>query len=434
MKINFLKEKNLDLLLISRTSISYFKLKSGKIFKSEVIKVNLYEKGIFQKDILESIVISLIKKYKLSVLGIIIHLPSIFYQRVTINKSSDPYQAIYNYLKVSLPLSLEKYNFFYKEDRYGISSTSSNYNVVFINKEIVENLLKIVEKHNLIPLFISPSLEVVYEYMLAKSIINFNGEYIVFFVDNDILLVLLIKQLRIEKVLLEEIDIESSNLDLIINRFYSFLKMNASNDVKVVFSAEKDLSNLFNNISSQTISIAKPFEILISGSNFLFEKVFSDQEFIDFLPIKSYSAYFLTRLPSIIFFLTFYLFSVFVVISTVFLIFNFFFNKEIATLSKNQLNQIVPLEIENKINSLLKLEDKIDYQIITNFDKIKSIINLENLKNLSLNDFKNLSFSIITKKDNLEKIKFEINQIFPEIKLIQEENISDTEVKLNYSF
>ena len=435
MKLEIFKEKVSDVISISQKRLLYFRLKSGKVIKTDAVEANFFNQGIFQKENLEKALSVLIKKHKLTVLGIILHWPNIIYQRITLPRNPNPYEAILNYLKVSFPLSLERYTFFYKEDKYELSPTISNYNLFFIPKEIIDNLLVIIEKKNLVPLFISPSLEVIYQYFLAKSIIDFSGEYMIFYLDNDLLIVFLVKKLRIEKMLIEEIDFEKTNLNLIMARFYNFLKTNVGSEAKVLIFSEKEI-NQFSEISHpQIIFVKKPLEIFAEGSKLIFEKVFTDKEFIDFLPIKSYSAYFLNRLPSIIAFLTVYLVAAFFIVSSIFLIFNFSFHNQIKNLNREITTIKSPsTEVLTQFDQLLAIKEKFNPQILENFGKIKKITALSGFEKVDFQDFQKLSFSLKISKKDLEKIRFSVSRLFPEVKLIQEENISDEEVRLNYSF
>lgn len=436
MKIELAREKVYDLLLIENNSLSYFKFKDrGEVLKNEVIESNLYLHGIFQRENLDRAISLLIKKHKLKVLGIVLNLPNLLYQRITLPRSANPYEAILNYLKVSFPLSLEKYVFFYKEDKYGLSPTLSNFNIFFTPNEIIDNLLRIIEKYNLIPLFIVPSLEVIYHYLLRKSLIDFNEEYIIFCFQPKMMISFLIKNLRMEKVIIEEIDLEKVDLNLIIARFYNFLKTNVGPEAKVLFFSEKTISPL-PEISHQQITFnLKPLTIFLEGSNFIFSKVFADQEIVDFLPIKSYSAYFLNRLPSIIIFLSVYLLSIFFIVSSLFLVFNLKFKKEIKNLSEETLKiRVSESDLENKFFQLSELLKNLNLKTLENFAKIKKIASLNNLEKIDLENFEKLNFSLKVQKTDVEKIKFQMNQLFPEIKLIQEEVISENEVRLIYGF
>lgn len=436
MKIEIFKEKIYDLVWINKNNITYFKVeRTGKILASEIFEVNLFSQGIFQKQNLESGLSLLIKKHQLKVLGIVLNLPNILYQRVTLPRTPNPYEAILNYIKVSLPLSLEKYTFFYKEDKYKLEPTVSNFHLTFASKEVIDHLMSIINKHNLIPLFIVPSLEAIFQYILAKPLIDFNDEYIVFFLNKEMIITFLIKNLRIEKIIHEEIDLERVDLNLVINRFYNFFKSQLSPEGKILFLSEEKLAP-FSEISHQQLFFVQPVtDILIGGSKLIFEKVFSDQEFIDFLPIKSYSAYFFNRLPSIIIFLSIYLFAVFFVISGIFLSINLKLKNNLSDLN-GELKTLTAIEsqAETEVKQILEIPEKLDLQIIKNFDKINKILNFNNFEKISLENFNKINFFLKVKQQDIERVKFEVSRNFPEVKLIQEEALSPDEVRLNYSF
>ncbi len=435
IKIEFFKEKIYDLIWINRNSIIYFKIeKTGKIIDSEVIEVNLLNQGIFQKENLEKGLSFLAKKQKVSTLGIVLNLPNVLYQKITLPRVANPYEAILNYIKVSFPLPLEKYTFFYKEDKYRLEPTISNFNLTFIPREIIDTLLRIIEKYNLIPLFITPSLSAIFQYLLAHSIIDFNDEYLVFFIDQELMTVFLIKNLRIEKVIVEEINPDQVDLNIVIYRFYNFLKPHITTEGKILFFSAYKLSS-FSEISHQQLFFDQsPSEIFIEGSKLIFEKTFLDQEFIDFLPIKPYSAYFLNHLTSIIIFLSAYIFAIFIICSGIFLYFNFKLQNEINKLKEKIKPASFQLQAENQINQLLDIAKNFNPQILENFVKIKEVINFSDFEKLDFDNLNKITFSLRVKKENLETIKSQINQTFPEIKLIQEEIVFENEVRLRYSF
>lgn len=436
MKLNLFEEKFYDLILISPRSIAYFRLEKNKIsfkvLKSEIINIPLIEQGILKFENLEKGIVFFIDKYKLKELGIVFNLPNIIFQRISLPRGGNPQEVITNYLRTTFPLPLEKYTFFYKEDKYKLSPVLSNFNIFFIEKNRIDSILSIIEKFNIIPLFISPSFEVVYQYLLSKSLIDFNEEYLVFFVDQNLIVSFFIKNLRIEKLISEEIDLNNVNLDLIILRIYNFLKPNLSPEAKIIFL---DLGKNYPEISHQQVFLnLQPLEILLEGSFQIFNKVFSDQEFVDFLPLKSYSAYFLNKLPSVIIFLSVYLIFLFVIFSGLYLVFNFALEKEISNLKQAQLTLVEQKNYKEQLEKFLNINKDLNLQIWENFDKIKNVLQINDFDYLNYSLNQATLFSLKTKKNDLEKTKRDLSQKFPQLKLIQEEEISNEEVRLIYSF
>lgn len=429
----FLKEKIYDLILLESKSISYFQFRKNKKTKEEKIEIELFKNGIFQKDSVESVLLTFIKKYKFNILGIIFHLPNILYQKIVLPRSSDPLNAITNYLKVSSPLSLDKYSFFFKENRQHSDAKTSAFEIIFVPKEIIDSLLKMTEKHNLVPLFITPSIEAVYQYLVGNSFIYFGEEYVFFIIDEYTLTVMLIKNFRIEKVIIDEINIENIGLSSLIGKFYSFLKVNLIPESKIIFFNIKEISQPLNIISHQQIFFkVKPKDIILEGSKIIFERAFNDRDIIDFSPVKPRNAYFLNKLPSIIIFLAVYLFLIFFIISGVFLVFNFKFNGEIKNLNSQLAKfQVGQKDAKNQIFQLLEITKNLDIQKIENFDKMKKILSLNNLQKVTLNLDKSLIFSLKVKKKDVAKEKNRINKNFPDFDLV-EESTSKDEVILIY--
>lgn len=429
----FLKEKIYDLILLENKSISYFQFKKNKKIKEEKVEIELFKNGIFQKDSVESILLTFIKKYKFNVLGIIFHLPNILYQKIVLPKSSDPLNAITNYLKVSSPLSLDKYSFFFKENKQHADLKTSVFEVIFVPKEIIESLLKITEKHNLVPLFITPSIEAIYQYLVAKSLIYFGEEYVFFIINEHTLTVILVKNFRIEKVIIDEINRENIDLLSLIGKFYNFLKVNLSSETKIIFFNIKEVTQSLSIINHQQIFLKiNPQDVFLEGSKIIFERVFNDRDVIDFSPVKPRSAYFLNKLPSTIIFLAVYLLLIFVIISSIFLVFNFKFNREIEHLNSQLMKiQVGQKDVEKQIFQLLEITKNVDIQKVENFVKIKKILNLDNLQKVTLNSDKSLIFYLKVKKKDIAKEKSKINKNFPDFDLV-EELISKDEVILLY--
>ena len=435
MKIDFFKEKYLDLLIINNKSLDYFKItqEKGKIkvLKSERIEINIYSQGVFNFPNTESALQAILKKHKLNELGIILNLPNIIFQKINLPRGTLIKEAILNYLKTNLPLAIEKYALFYKEDKYHGLPTIAMVNVFLISKEIIDSLLSIVEKYNLIPLFISPSIEIFYHYLLNKTLLDFNEEYLIFLLEENTLISLFIKNLKLEKVILEEYDPEKTNLDLIIYRVYNFLKPEIKKTTKIIFFIEEKKD--FPEITEQKMFFPlKTINIVLEGSYFTFLSVLKDKKIIDFSPLKNYMAYFLNRFPSIITFLSAYLFILSLLISTIYFIFQNNFQKEIKNLSTQAKNISLDQNLQSQLETFNKIIEKLNLETFSKFSSIEKLINFNNLENFNFYS-QELNFSLKVPKQNIEKIKFEISQKFPQAKII-EETILENEVILKYSF
>ena len=434
MKIDLFREKYLDLLIIDTNNLSYFKIfkekTKTKVLKSEKIEINIFSRGIFYFSNLEVALQSILKKYKLTELGVVLNLPNIIFQKINLAREIGAKEAIVNYLKTFLPLPIEKYYFFYKEDKYRGSPTLATFNVFLISKEIIESILNIIEKNNLIPIFISPSIEISFQYFINKNILNFDEDYLIFLLEENTLLVFLISNFRLEKVILEEYNSEKISLDLLISRVYDFLKPLIKTTTKIIFfMKERD----FPEITQEKIFYpTPPIDVFIEGGYYTFLNVLREKQIIDFSPLKNYTAYFLNRLPSIIIFLSVYILILTLGISISYFAFQNKFKKEIKTLSseiKNiSSNENIQIQLENFKNVVSQL----------NSDFLSKFYTLEKIKDLPGFEFFNLSsegliFSLKTEIKEIEKIKFQVSQNFPQAKLI-EENTFEDKVILKYSF
>jgi hypothetical protein len=434
MIIDIFKEKYLDLLIINNTSISYFKITQEKtkikVLKSEKVEAKIFSQGVFYFTNLEPALQVILKKHKLTELGIILNLPNIIFQRINLTGTTGVKEALLNYLKTNFPLPIEKYSLFYKQEKYKTLPTLSSFNVFLVSKEIIDSLLAVIEKYNLIPIFISPSVEIFFQYLLSKTILSFNEEYLIFLLEENTLLVFLIRNLRLEKVILEEYDPEKINLDLLISRIYNFFKPELQSTTKIIFFMEK---RDFLEITQQKIFFPSPtINVFLEGSYFAFMNVFAEKQIIDFSPLKNYTAYFLNRLPSIVVFLSTYLLILLFLISISFFVFQNIFKKESKKLA-SEIKTIAPNEnIKTQLENFTKITSEINPDLFSKFSSLDKIKNLPGFESLNFSS-QGMIFSLMVENKEAEKIKFQISQDFPNSKLIEETTL-DNKVLLKYSF
>jgi hypothetical protein len=434
MKIDLFKEKYLDLLIINNQSVSYFKITQEKmkikVLKSERVEAKIFTQGVFYSANLESALQIILKKHKLTELGIILNLPNIIFQRITLAGATGAKEALLNYLKTKFPLPIEKYSLFYKQERYKTLPTVSTFNVFLISKEIIDFLLSVIEKYGLIPIFISPSIEIFFQYLLNKTILDFNEEYLIFLLEENTLLIFLIRNLRLERVILEEYNPEKIDFDLLISRIYDFLKPELKPTTKIIFFMEK---KDFPEIVQQKMFFPSPtINVFLEGGYFAFNNVLAEKQIIDFSPLKNYTAYFLNRLPSIIIFLSVYLLALLFLISISFFVFQNIFKKESKRLA-SEIKTISPKEdVGAQLENLKKITSELNPDIFSKFSSLEKIKNFSGFESLNFSS-QGLVFSLRVDNHEAEKIKFQISQDFPHSKLIEETNM-ENKVLLKYSF
>jgi hypothetical protein len=434
MKIDIFKEKYFDLLIINCGSVSYFKIGREKtkikVLKSERIETKIFSQGVFYFNNLEPILQVIFKKHKLTELGIILNLPNIIFQRINLTGTVTSKETILNYLKTTFPLPIEKYSLFYKQEKYKSLPTLSTFNIFLVSKEIVDSLLAVIEKYDLIPLFVSPSIEIFFQYLLNKTILDFNEEYLIFLLEENTLLSLLIRNLRLEKVILEEYNPEKINLNLLISRIYDFLKTELKTTTKIIFFMEK---RDFPQIVQQKIFFPSPtINVFLEGGYFAFNNILAERQIIDFSPLKNYTAYFLNRLPSITIFISVYLFILLFLTSISFFVFQNIFKKEIKNLA-SQIKIISPNEdTQTQLENFKKIISELNSDLFFKFSSLEKIKNLPGFESLNFSS-QGINFSLKVENKDAEKIKFQISQDFPNSKLI-EENIMENKVLLKYSF
>jgi hypothetical protein len=434
MKIDIFKEKYFDLLIINSRSLGYFKITQEKtkikILKSERVEAKIFSQGVFYFTNLEPALQVILKKHKLTELGIILNLPNIIFQRITLAGTTGVKEALLNYLKTNFPLPIEKYSLFYKQEKYKALPTLSTFNVFLISKEIIDSLLAVIEKYGLIPIFISPSVEIFFQYLLHKTILDFNEEYLIFLLEENTLLAFLIRNLRLEKVILEEYNPAKINLDLLISRIYDFLKPELKSTTKIIFFTEKkDFPEI---VQQKMFFPSPPINVFLEGGYFAFMNVFAEKQIIDFSPLKNYTAYFLNRLPSIIIFLSVYLFILLFLISISFFSFQSIFKKEIKKLSAEIKTISSKEDVQAQLENLKKITSELNQNLFFKFSSLKKIKNLPGFESLNFSSG-GFVFSLRVENKNVEKIKFQISREFPNSKLI-EETVMENKVLLKYSF
>ena len=434
MKIDIFKEKYFDLLIINNRSISYFKITQEKtkikVLKSERIEAKIFSQGVFYFANLEPALQIILKKHKITELGIVLNLPNIIFQRITLVGATGVKEALLNYLKTNFPLPIEKYSLFYKQEKYKTLPTLSTFNVFFISKEIIDFLLAVIEKYGLIPIFISPSIEIFFQYLLNKTILDFSEEYLIFLLEENTLLAFLIRNLRLEKVILEEYDPEKINLDLLISRIHDFLKPELKTTTKIIFFTEKkDFPEI---VQQKMFFPSQTINVFLEGSYFAFNNVLAEKQIIDFSPLKNYTAYFLNRLPSIIIFLSVYLFILLFLISISFFSFQSIFKKEIKKLSAEIKTISSKEDVQAQLENLKKITSELNQNLFLKFSSLEKIKNLPGFESLNFSS-QGLVFYLRVENKDAEKTKFQISQNFPNSKLVEESTI-ENKVLLKYSF
>jgi len=434
MKIDIFKEKYLDLLIINNTSISYFKITQEKtkikVLKSERVEAKIFSQGVFYFTNLEPALQVILKKHKLTELGIILNLPNIIFQRINLVGTTGVKEALLNYLKTNFPLPIEKYSLFYKREKYKSLPTLSTFNVFLISREIIDSLLAVIEKYGLIPIFISPSVEIFFQYLLNKALLDFNEEYLIFLLEENTLLALLISNLRLERVILEEYNPEKIGLDLLISRIYDFLKSELKPTTKIIFFMEK---KDFPEIVQQKIFFPAPtINVFLEGGYFAFNNVLAEKQIIDFSPLKNYTAYFLNRVPSIVVFLSIYLFILSFLISISFFVFQNIFTKESRKLASQIPSLSFKENLQNQLEILKKIASELKPDLFFKFSSLEKIKNLPGFESLNFSS-QGMVFSLKVEDKEAEKIKFQISRDFPNSKLI-EESTMENKVLLKYSF
>jgi hypothetical protein len=437
MKIDFFKEKYFDLIIINNKGIRYFKMEKENrkitVLKSDQINIDIYSQGIFSLSNLEIALQTLLNKHQLTELGIILNLPNIIFKRISLNRNATTKEAIWNYLKINLPLQIEKYSLFYKEDKYKTSPTMATFDVFLISKEIIDSLLGIIEKYNLLPIFIAPSVDIIFQYLLDKTIIDVDGEYLIFLLEENNLIVLLIRKMRVIKVILEEYDNQKTDLNFLITRIYDFLKNELKETAKIIFFMDKNQN--FSQITQQKIFLSVPAtNIFIEGCYITLSKILNEKQTINFLPFKNYTAYFLNRLPSIIIFLSAYIAILFLLTSTTFIVFNNILKKEIVRLNdelKILQTQSLKEQLLYELINFKKITDKINEETLNKFHSLEKIKQLSGFESFYF-DNQSINFSLQIDSLNNELVKNQIQQNIPQAKLI-EENILENKVVLKYS-
>lgn len=433
MKINL--KSTYNLLIIKENSLVFaegVKIKSVfKITKIKEVKVQIYNENTFNFSNLEKAILDFIKEEKLKSFGVIIDIPVFIFQKISINVSAVNPEGIANYLKINFPLPLERYIYVYKEESREKNYQISNVNIVFVAKEVISKIIEILQKHELIPLFISNSAESLYFYLIREAIISFNENYLIFIIRENNILVLVLENLRITKIFWEEIK-DYKEIKNIIQRFFNFIKTNLKADSKIYFFSEGDEFKIDDIKNIQRSFKYNIEEQIIKGSFYLFDLVFKGNEIIDFLPIKTFNAYFLSKLPQVFIFLTVLILSLVITITGPFLFLNFKLIKEKNELSTklNSLNY-VSTNLQNVIEELIKIKEKINFSNKEKLEKIIEILSINNVQNISFKQ-NEIQFTLKINKNDIDKVKGQVIQKYPQAQIIKEEIISESEALLTF--
>jgi hypothetical protein len=403
----FLKEEIIDIILISPDRVIYYDFdekENSVILKNlEVFKTPIYENGVFLKNNLEKALDEIIKKYKIKELGISLHFPNIFFQKVTIPRTPDALNAIKNYLQNYLPLNLEKYKIIYKEDVYKLSGNFANYNVFLFPKELEEEILDFFFKEDVTLYFVSPSFEAILSNLLYEALISFTENYLIFFIDEKIAHIFYLENLKPEKIFFEEVS-QETNFDLFIERFINYFTSQDKKFETLIFA--------FPEIQIKNYNFVKinPYEFIGKGNIVLLKKIFQDQPFLDFLSLKPKTVYFLNKIKRSFNLSTIFIFSVTLISLLTLVYFYFdFSNKEKALkeeIQKMQRRGNIS-EIKSSLDYLTELKGKIEEK-----EKEKKLDVLISLINRGYEvesyDFQRREMVFKVSKDKIEDFKKEV--------------------------
>jgi len=353
-----LREEIIDIILIAPDRIIYYDFdeKRGNIILKnlEVLKTPIYENGFFLKNNFEKALEEIINKYKIKELGISLHFPNIFFQKVVISRTPDPLNAIKNYLQNYLPINLEKYRIIFKEDIYKISGNFANYNIFLFSKELGEEILDFLFKNDITLYFVSPSFEAILNNFLYEALISFTENYLIFFIDEKLAHIFYLENLKPEKIFFEEVSSET-NFDIFIERFINyFLSQEKKFEVLIFSYPEVQIKN-YNFVKID------PYEFIGRGNIILLKKIFQDQSFLDFLSLKPRAVYFLNKIKKSLNITTIFIFVVTLISLFSLTYFYFYFSNQEKTL-KEEIQKIPKKtnvsEIKSSLDYLLQLKEK----------------------------------------------------------------------------
>jgi hypothetical protein len=436
MKIDLFKQKYFDFILIQNKSVEFFRTAKGqsdlKILKSGKVEAEIFKDGTLKLLNLEPALDSLLKKFKIQEVGVVLNLPNIIFKKISLLKTVKLKDSIFNYLKTNFPLPIENYTFYYEEEGFKPIGSVSRFSLFLVEQNLIERITNNLEKFNATPLFITLAAETLFQYLVNRSFVELNEDYLVFFLLEDNLLTLMIKNFNIEKMILEDYDERKINLESIILKIYNFLKKDLSPTTKILLFLNDKKLDLPEIVHSKTFLGINTKNITLEGSYLAFNYILENKNIVDFFPLKNYYAYFLNRLPSTIIFLTTYLLFLAITFSSLFFVFYPKLQQEKNKLEQTKQKISSFFADEENLKLLLQTKEGLNREIFSKLSQVKNIIKMTDFENISYKDG-NLIVFLKTDKQNLEKTKYQITQIFPQAKII-EETILENEVNLRYSF
>lgn len=436
MKIDLFQEKYFDLILIQNKKIDYFRIYKEKsnvqVLKRWKIETEIYKDGILKLNNLNSALDSLIKKFQIKEVGIILDLPNIIFQPISLTKTLRIKETLINYLKTNLPLPIENYALYYKEIGFKPIDSLGRFSIFLIEKSLIENILQITEKNNLLPLFITIELEVLFQYLINRSLIEFNEEYLIFFFTENNILTFLIQNFTIEKLIIEDYDSQKININSLISKIYNFLKKDLGLKTKILFFPNKEKVDVIEFNHNVTFFDIDYQNIILDGAYLIFNHVLNNKDIINFIPFKNYLAYFFNRLPNIVIFLASYLILLTILSSALFFGSYYKFNKEKAKIVLEKQKTNVYSSDEENLNYLLKIREVLNPETLTKISKFKDIIKISEFQEINYQNG-NLVFYLKTNKEKLNELKFNISKNFPQARILEEITL-ENEVDLKYTF
>lgn len=421
LSLNFgLKFTSLDLLVISPQKIVLYHVKGGKKRISLESKFE-YSGEFFAKSLLyvanlEKALKELKAKHKdLIEAGIILHLPGLIFQKVSLPISKKLQDTLLNYLRSNLPIPLQKYYTFSKVEKQNLLENTVTVAIFFLPKQLIDSLVNVLEKVNIIPLFAIHSFNALDIFALDYFSIESETDYIFIIHSDKAIMSSWIRNYQHFKVLTDEI--ETGDLDKLqrLIAYYDQIVPKANREFFVLTSLElpEHWQRIYN-LKKMPIDL----DVFWSIAGKLATLRLSTSDLIDVLPARPTKIFLFNRLVPIL--------RVASLFTFILIIFSGIFSFSLSKFVQNKIEAIqtgVQGELnlqakENAINNLNQLMEAYlkRHQKPIDFSAIAEIMNLVEVKKVEA-DLNKLKIWVIIKKEDLENFSQKIKQILGQVNL-----------------
>lgn len=414
-----LKFSGLDLIVISPQRISLYHIKGEWKKKISLESKFEYVGEIFSKNLLyvhnlEQAFKNLKAKHTdLIEAGIILHLPGLIFQRVSLPISRNFRETLLSYLRSKFPIPLQQYYIFSKVESQLENTVTVS--IFFLPRQLIDSLVKILEKVGIVPLFAIHSFNALDIFALDYFSIESDTDYVFIIHSDKAIMSSWIRNYQHFKILTDEID--KGNLKKLqrLIAYYDQIVPKANREIFVLTDVKlpEHWQKTYN-----FKKMPMDLDVFWSTAGKLATLRLNTSDLIDVLPARPTKIFLFNRLVPILMVASLFTF--------ILVIFSGIFSFSVTRFIRNKIEAIQTgvrgeLNLQAKETAIKNLNQLTEaylkrHQKPLDFQTIAEIMNLVEVKKVEA-DLNKLKIWVIIKKEDFENFSQKIKQILGKVNL-----------------